>query len=77
LRKKLPNLHKDPRDIVMLTDGKNLYIKHRIQDKAQIAEVLTGKKAGQYVWMYAIGSLIQEVDQIIEELELAGDRKAA
>jgi hypothetical protein len=31
-------------------------------------KVLTGKKAGQYVWAYAIGSLIEEVDRIIEEL---------
>jgi len=67
LRKRLPNIFKDPRDVVLLTDGKNLYVKHRIQDKSQIAEVLTGSKAGQYVWMYAIGSLIEEVDRVIEE----------
>lgn len=69
LRKKLPNIHKSPTDIVLLTDGRQLYIKHRVQDKGQIAEVMTGKKAGQYVWAYAIGSLIEEVDRIIEELE--------
>lgn len=68
LRKKLPKLHKEPQDMVLLTDGRNLYTKHRIQDKGQIAEVLTGKKTGQYVWMYAIGSLIEEVDRIINEL---------
>jgi len=67
LRKRLPRLHKSPTDMVLLTDGKQLFIKHRIQDKTQIAEVLTGKKAGQYVWAYAIGSLIEEVDKIIEE----------
>lgn len=74
LRKKLPKLHKEPQDMVLLTDGRNLYTKHRIQDKGQIAEVLTGKKTGQYVWMYAIGSLIEEVDRIINELsEQAGE----
>ncbi|MCI5066175.1 hypothetical protein MRY87_10660 [bacterium] len=67
LRKKLPKLHKNPSDMVLLTDGKQLFIKHRVQDKSQIAEVLTGRRAGQYVWAYAIGSLIEEVDQIIRE----------
>ncbi|MCB0328356.1 MAG: hypothetical protein KDD70_01800 [Bdellovibrionales bacterium] len=67
LRKKLPRLHKNPTDMVLLTDGKQLFIKHRVQDKSQIAEVLTGNKAGQYVWAYAIGSLIEEVDRIISE----------
>lgn len=67
LRKRLPNIYRNPRDIVMLTDGRQLFVKHRIQDRSQIAEVLTGKKAGQYVWVYAIGSLIEEVDRIIEE----------
>jgi hypothetical protein len=68
LRKKVPKLHKNPSDMVLLTDGKQLFIKHRVQDKGEIAEVLTGKKAGQYVWAYAIGSLIEEVDRIINEL---------
>ncbi len=67
LRKKVSKLHKNPRDMVLLTDGRQLFIKHRIEDKGQIAEVLTGKKAGQYVWAYAIGSLIEEVDRLIEE----------
>lgn len=74
LRKKLPKLHKNPTDMVLLTDGRQLFIKHRVQDKGQIAEVLTGRKAGQYVWAYAIGSLIEEVDRIIDQ-QL--DRKAA
>ncbi len=65
LRKKLPRLHKSPTDMVLLTDGRQLFIKHRVEDKGEIAEVLTGKKAGQYVWAYAIGSLIEEVDRII------------
>lgn len=68
LRKRLPKLHKNPSDMVLLTDGRQLFIKHRVQEKGEIAEVLTGKKAGQYVWAYAIGSLIEEVDKIIEEL---------
>ncbi len=67
VRKRLPNIYKNPRDIVLLTDGRQLFVKHRVQDKSQIAEVLTGKRAGQYVWVYAIGSLIEEVDRIIEE----------
>lgn len=67
LRKKMPKLYKDPRDMVLLTDGKQLFLKHRINDKGKIAEALTGKKAGQYVWAYAIGSLIEEVNSIIEE----------
>ena len=29
--------------------------------------MLTGSKAGQYVWAYSIGSLIEEVESIIEE----------
>ncbi len=66
LRKKLPKLHNECQDIILLTDGRQLYTKHRVHDKAEIAEVLTGKKAGQYVWAYAIGSLIEEVDRIID-----------
>lgn len=69
LRKRLPKLYKSPTDMVLLTDGRQLFIKHRIQDRGQIAEVLTGKKAGQYVWAYAIGSLIEEVDKIIQGIE--------
>jgi hypothetical protein len=65
LRRRLPKLYRSPTDMVLLTDGRQLYIKHRVEDKQQIAEVLTGKKAGQYVWAYAIGSLIEEVDRII------------
>jgi hypothetical protein len=67
LRKKLPKLYKEPADMVMFTDGRQLFIKHRIQDKGQIAEALTGKKAGQYCWAYAIGSLIEEVGRLIDE----------
>jgi hypothetical protein len=67
LRKRMPRLLKNPKDMVLLTDGRQLFLKHRIQDKGQIAEALTGKKAGQYVWAYAIGSLIEEVDRIVEE----------
>ena len=67
LRKRVPRLHKEPADMVLLTDGRQLFLKHKIQDKGQIAEVLTGRKTGQYVWMYSIGSLIEEVDRIIEE----------
>ena len=55
--------------MVLLTDSKQLFIKHRIQDKGEITEVLTGRKAGQYVWAYAIGSLIEEVDKIVSELK--------
>lgn len=74
LRKRLPKLHKNPADMVLLTDGRQLFIKHRIEDKGEIAEVLTGKRAGQYVWAYAIGSLIEEVDRIINE-RLESDSK--
>jgi DNA-binding transcriptional MerR regulator len=70
LRKRLPKLHKNPSDMVLLTDGRHLFIKHRVEEKGEIAEVLTGKKAGQYVWAYAIGSLIEEVDKVIQELKL-------
>jgi DNA-binding transcriptional MerR regulator len=72
LRKNLPKLHKNPKDMVMLTDGKQLFLKHRVDDKLQIAEVLTGKKAGQYVWAYAIGTLVEEVDKLIEEQFVKG-----
>ena len=77
LRKKLPKLYKSPSDMVMLTDGRQLFIKNRIEDKNQIAEVLTGRKAGQYVWAYAIGSLIEEVEKIVEEHCETSDQKAA
>lgn len=67
LRRKLPKLHRQPADMVLLTDGRQLFIKHRVEDKGEIAEVLTGRRAGQYVWAYAIGSLIEEVDRIVTE----------
>lgn len=67
LRKKLPKLYRQPTDMVLLTDGKQLFLKHRLHDKGQIAEVMTGRRAGQYVWAYAIGSLIEEIDRIIDE----------
>jgi len=72
LRRRLPKLHKNPTDMVLLTDGKQLFIKHRISEKDEIAEALTGKRAGQYVWAYAIGSLIEEVDRIVAELTANG-----
>ena len=65
LRKRLPKIHSNPKDTIMLTDGKNLFIKNRISDKDDIAEVLTGPESGQYVWAYSIGSLIEEVDSVI------------
>ncbi|MCC6934014.1 MAG: hypothetical protein IT292_12320 [Deltaproteobacteria bacterium] len=65
LRKRLPKLHANPKDMIMVTDGKNLFIKNRISDREDIAEVLTGQEAGQYVWAYSIGSLIEEVDSVI------------
>jgi len=67
LRKRLPRLYSNPTDMILLTDGKNLFIKHRVEDREGIAEVLTGPKTGQYVWAYSIGSLIEEVDRVIEE----------
>jgi hypothetical protein len=70
LRKRLPKLQKNPADMMLLTDGKQLFIKHRIEDRGQIAEALTGNKAGQYVWAYAIGSLIEEVERIIGSLHI-------
>jgi DNA-binding transcriptional MerR regulator len=66
LRKKLPRLLRNPEDMLLLTDGKQLFLKHRVEEKNDIAEALTGTKAGQYVWVYAIGSLIEEIDQLIE-----------
>lgn len=66
LRKRLPKLHKNPADMILLTDGRQLFLKHRVEDKGEIAEALTGRKAGQYCWAYAIGSLIEEVDRIID-----------
>lgn len=81
LRKRVPKLQKSPRDMVLLTDGKQLFIKHRVEEKGQIAEVMTGRKAGQYVWAYAIGSLIEEVDRVIADegtyITRRQDRKAA
>lgn len=76
LRKRLPKIAKDPCDLVLLTDGRSLFLKHKVNDKTEIAEVLTGKKSGQYVWLYAIGSLIEEVDRIIGE-QASSQLKAA
>jgi DNA-binding transcriptional MerR regulator len=67
LRKRLPRLHSNPKDMIMLTDGKGLFLKHRVTEKSDIAEVLTGGKAGQYVWAYSIGTLIEEIDTAIEK----------
>lgn len=66
LRKKLPRIYESPKDIVLLTDGKSLFLKHKVEDKKDIAEVLTGPRSGQYVWAYSIGSLIEEVDRVID-----------
>ena len=66
LRKRLPKLYQNPKDMIMLTDGKQLFLKHRVIDRDGIAEVLTGPRVGQYVWAYSIGSLIEEVDKVIE-----------
>lgn len=67
LRKRLPRLYSEPKDMILLTDGRQLYLKHRVDDREGIAEVMTGTKAGQYVWAYSIGSLIEEVDKVIDE----------
>lgn len=67
LRKRLPKIYEHPRDVVLLTDGKQLFLKHRIEEKDDIAEVMTGPKAGQYVWAYSIGTLIEEVDRVIDK----------
>ena len=50
LRRRLPKLYQDPKDMIMLTDGSNLFLKHRVSQKEDITEVLTGQRAGQYVW---------------------------
>ena len=73
LRKRLPKLHQNPKDMLLITDGEQLFLKHRVDDREGILEVMTGEWAGQYRWAYPIGSLIQEVDQAIE----ASLRKAA
>ncbi|MCB0358619.1 MAG: hypothetical protein KDD44_03260 [Bdellovibrionales bacterium] len=66
LRKRLPRIMEFPKDMVLLTDGKQLYLKHKKNDRDDIAEVLTGPRSGQYVWAYSIGSLIEEVDKVID-----------
>ena len=71
LRKRLPRIYDHPKDVVLLTDGKQLFLKHKVDDKNDIAEVLTGPRSGQYVWAYSIGSLIEEVDKVIEEQLIA------
>lgn len=73
LRKRVNQLDKNPEDMVLVTDGKQLFLLHRHEDKVEIAEALTGRRAGQYVWAYAIGSLIEEVREIIKEIENEGD----
>lgn len=77
LRKKMPKLQKNSVDMVLLTDGKQLFLKHRVEEKGEIAEALTGKKAGQYVWAYAIGSLIEEIHRILEGEPTTEKREAA
>jgi hypothetical protein len=66
LRKRLPKLLRNPQDMVLLTDGRQLFLKHRVDEKGDIAEALTGIRSGQYVWVYAIGSLIEEIDLLIQ-----------
>lgn len=66
LRKRLPRLYDSPKDMILLTDGRQLFLKHRVTDRTDIAEAMTGTRAGQYVWAYSIGSLIEEVDLVIE-----------
>jgi len=66
LRKRLPKLLRNTQDMVLLTDGRQLFLKHRVDEKSDIAEVLTGIRSGQYVWVYAIGSLIEEIDLLIQ-----------
>jgi len=71
LRKRLPRLYQNPKDMVLITDGRQLFLKNRVSDRADIAEVLTGPRAGQYVWAYSIGTLIEEVDRVIEQVARA------
>jgi hypothetical protein len=71
LRKRLPRLYINPKDMILLTDGKQLFLKNRVNDRADIAEALTGSRAGQYVWAYSIGTLIEEVDRVIEQVRKA------
>jgi hypothetical protein len=66
LRKRLPKLLKNTQDMVLLTDGRQLFLKHRVEERGEIAEALTGMRSGQYVWVYAIGSLIEEIDLLIQ-----------
>ena len=67
LRKRLPRLYHSPKDMILLTDGKQLFLKNRIADRDGIAEVMTGPRSGQYVWAYSIGTLIEEVDKAIDK----------
>jgi hypothetical protein len=66
LRNNIPSLMQKPQHMLLLTDGSSLFIKHKEEDKGEIAEVITGYKSGQYVWAYAIGSLIEELQQIVD-----------
>lgn len=66
LRKRLTKLYQHPKDMILLTDGRQLFLKHRVNDRNDIAEVMTGPRTGQYVWAYSIGSLIEEVDRVID-----------
>lgn len=75
LRKKMPKLMKDPENMLLITDGNQLFLKNKVDDKDSIAQVLTGGKTGQYIWAYAIGSLISEVEKIVSEYFSAEIRK--
>lgn len=66
LRKRMTKLFENPKDMILLTDGKQLYLKHRLDDRDDIAQVLTGNTSGQYVWAFSIGNLIEEVDTAVE-----------
>lgn len=66
LRRRLPKLYDSPKDMILITDGRNLFLKHRVEDRESIAEALTGPGAGQYVWAYSIGLLIEEIDRVID-----------
>lgn len=67
LRKRLPQIYQSPKDMVLLTDGKELFIMNRVEEKEGIVEVLSGPRVGQYVWAYSIGTLIEEVEKVIED----------
>ena len=79
LRKKLPKLHKSPTDMVLLTDGRQLFIKHRIEEKGEIAQdpavgvrgrsVAGGREGeGDALFLHTVQGVVEKRERLAREI---------